>query len=40
MLETMRVYTKLVGHGQHEIEVYGETKGEEAFRSDDVLLAR
>ena len=40
MLETMRVYTKLVGHGHHEIEVYGETKGEEAFRSDDVLLAR
>tara|TARA_R110002012_G_scaffold278549_1_gene466225 strand:- start:620 stop:1102 length:483 start_codon:yes stop_codon:yes gene_type:complete len=36
----MRVYTQNIGHGQHEIEVYGETKGEEAFRSDDVLLAR
>ena len=36
----MRVYTKLVGHGHYEIEVIGETKGEEAFRDCDVLLAR
>mgnify|MGYP003653922567 CR=1 FL=1 len=36
MLETMRIYTKNIGHGHHEIEVIGEDE----FGDYDPVLAR